>query len=62
MPNRREELKRLIDRLSDENLDLVYDYILNLNPAKKGNALKNWKTRNFEGAFDTVDIRKLSYR
>lgn len=61
MTNKREELKRLIDRLSDENLDLVYDYILNLNPAKKGKALKDWKTRNFEGAFDTVDVRKQAY-
>lgn len=56
----KETIKKEVDKLPDNLLDVVYKLLKNLtNTPGKGD--KHWTTRNFEGKFDAADIRTAAY-
>ncbi len=52
-------IKRKIDRMPNEFLDKVYNYINNLTSSKKG--MRKIHTYKLKGQFDDVNIREKAY-
>ena len=52
-------IKRKIDRMPNEFLDKVYNYINNITSSKKG--MRKIHTYKLKGQFDDVNIREKAY-
>ncbi len=52
-------IKRKIDRLPNEFLDKVYNYIDTITSSKK--SIKKIHTYKLKGQFDDIDIREKAY-
>ncbi len=52
-------IKRKIDKMPNEFLDKVYNYINNLTSSKKG--IRKIHTYKLKGQFDDVNIREKAY-
>jgi hypothetical protein len=57
----KEEIKAIIDRLPDEMLEDVYNYIMQIQRRLK-KVHKLPPTYNLNGQFDDVDIRTKAYK
>lgn len=56
----KEEIKKEVDKLPDNLLEIAYALLRNITGIKKSTN-KNWTIRDFKGKLDKPDIRSAAY-
>lgn len=57
----KEQIKAQVDKLPEEWLDRIYNWLKHITKAKDGKRKPTLKPRNFQGKLDNKDLRKEAY-